>query len=178
MSRLTKETGPAADALKDMGVAVFDNEGNFRGMEAVLMDVKEELDNMTDAERENALTLIAGLNHGKSFNAMLEGLGDEYGELKGEIENSNGALKEMRDVMKDNLQGALENLNSAFEELLISIGEALLPAVKLLVSALQWLIDKFNGLSDGMKSFIAIGAALMSVFALIVGPILMLIGFI
>src|SRR5690625_2084202 len=170
MSRLTKETGPAADALNDMGWAVFDNEGNFRGMEAVLMDVKNELDNMTDAERENALTLIAGLNHGKSFNAMLEGLGDEYGELKGKVENSNGALKEMRDIMKDNLQGALENLNSAFEEMMISIGEALLPAVKLLVSVLQWLLDKFNGLSGGMKSFIAISTAVVAGLALIVGP--------
>lgn len=178
MSRLTTTTGPAAEALKGMGVSAYDSAGNFRGMETVLEEVRGKLDKMTDAEKANAMTKLAGLNHGKTFNAMLEGLGDEYGDLKGKIVDSDGALKEMRDTMKDNLQGAMENLSSAFEEIAISIGTALLPAVKKMAEFVQLLADKFNGLDDKTKTIIAVIAALSAGFLLLVGPILLLIGFI
>lgn len=178
MTRLTKTTGPAAEALEDMGIAAFDADGNFRGMETVLKEVEVAMADMTDEQKAQAVEMLAGLNHGKSLEKMLNGLGDEYDDLKDDVINSNGALKTMRDIMKDNLQGALENLSSAFEEMAISIGEALLPAVKILVEYIQNLADWFNGLSDNTKSLIAVSAALVAVFLLIVGPMLMIIGFI
>src|SRR5699024_10242395 len=160
MTRLTSSTGPAADALGEMGVSAFDSAGNFRGMEAVMKDVEKELSTMTDAERAHYTQQLAGLNHGETFTAMVDGLGDEYGDLKKKVESSDGALKDMRDTMKDNLQGSLENLSSAFEEVMISIGTALIPAVEKLVGWLQSLADWFNGLSDGTKQTIAIVSAL------------------
>lgn len=178
MTRIGQSTGPAADALEEMGISAYDADGNFRGMEAVMKDIQVEMEGMTDKERAHYTEQLAGLNHGKSFTKMLQGLGDEYDELKGDVENSTGALEEMRNTMKDNLQGELENLSSAFDEMMISIGEALLPAVKALVTVLQALADWFNGLSDSTKSFIAISAAVISILLLIVGPILLLIGFI
>lgn len=178
MTRLTKSGGPASEALEGMGIAAFDSEGQFRGMETILKEVEVAMSGMTDEQRANATEMIAGLNHGKSFEKMINGLGDEYDGLKEDVTNSNGALKEMRDIMKDNLQGELENLSSAFDEVMISIGKALLPAVKKLVAAMQGLANWFNGLSGSTKQFIAIGAAVVAVFLLIVGPILLLIGFI
>src|SRR5690625_1852134 len=178
MARLTQTTGPAADALNEMGVTAFDSEGNFRGMEVVLKDVEAAMSTMTDAEKAHYQQQLAGLNHGKTFSAMINGLGDEYDDLKESIINSDGALLEMRNTMKDNLQGALENLSSAFEEIMISIGTALLPAVKVLTGWLQKLANWFNSLSKTTKSIIAIIAAIAAAFALIVGPLLLLVGFI
>src|SRR5690625_3157559 len=178
MARLTQTTGPAADALNEMGVSAFDSEGNFRGMEVVLKDVEAAMSTMTEAIKAHNQQQRAGLNHGKTFSAMLSGLGDEYDDLKASVIDSNGALLEMRNVMKDNLFGALENLSSAFEEIMISIGTALLPAVKVLTGWLQKLANWFNSLSKTTKSTIAIIAAIAAAFALIVGPLLLLIGFI
>lgn len=177
MTRLTSSTGPAADALKELGVNAFDNKGNFRGMETVMKDVEKKLSTMTDKQRAHYQSQIAGLNHGKSFNAMLSGLGDEYDDLKAGIVDSNGALLEMRNIMKDNLQGALENLSSAFEEIMISIGYALLPFVKQLVGAIQSLADWFNNLSDSTKEKIALFAALSAIILVVGGGLLLLIGF-
>src|SRR5699024_4233557 len=132
-------SGPAADALEEIGVNAFDSEGNFRGMETVMSDVEKAMSTMTDAEKAHYQQQIAGLNHGKTFSAMLSGLGDEYGDLKESIEGSDGALLEMRDTMKDNLQGALENLSSAFEEILITLGTSLLPIVEQVTDWLQKL---------------------------------------
>lgn len=178
LTRLTATTGPSAKALKELGVSAFDSQGNFRGMEVVMKDVEKALSKMDDEQRSHYQTQIAGLNHGKAFSAMLDGLGNEYDSLKGDIEGADGALIEMRDTMKDNLQGALENLSSAFEEIMISLGEALLPAVKTITKWLQKLADWFNGLSDSTKSTIAIVAGVATVLMLVVGPMLLLIGFI
>lgn len=178
MTRLTSTTGPAAKKLKEMGISAYDSEGNFRGMEAVMEDVRKKMDKMTDAERANASEKLAGLNHGKTFTAMLSGLGDEYGELKGKVEGSKGALVEMRNTMKDNLQGDLENLSSAFEEIAIAIGTVLLPHVKTMIEFIQSLADRFNSLDDKTITIIAVIAALSAGFLLLIGPILLLIGFI
>ena len=178
MTRLTSTTGPAAEALENMGIAAFDADGNFRGMETVLKEVELAMADMNDEQRAQAVEMLAGLNHGKSFEKMINGLGDEYDELKGSVENSNGALKIMRDIMKDNLQGALENLSSAFEEMAIGIGEALLPYVKMLVAAVQGLADWFNSLSEQTKAYIAISAALSAILLLVGGGLMLLIGII
>lgn len=178
MTRLTSTTGPAAKALEEMGISAYDSEGNFRGMETVLKEVEAEMANMTDAEKAHYQTQLAGLDHGKTFSAMLAGLGDEYDDLKGSIIDSDGALLDMRNTMKDNLQGDLENLSSALEEIAISIGTALMPVVKKMTEFVQSLADKFNNLDSKTKTIIAVIAALSAGFLLLVGPILMLIGFI
>src|SRR5690625_2571521 len=178
MTRLTSTTGPAAKQLKAMGISAYDSEGNFRGMEAVLEDVRKKMETMTDAERANASEKLAGLNHGKTFTAMLSGLGDEYQDLKGKIVDSEGALLAMRNTMKDNLQGDLENLSSAFEEIAIAIGTVLLPHVKNMIAFIQSLADKFNSLDEKTMTIIAVVAALAAGFLLLTGPILLLIGFI
>src|SRR5690625_108449 len=148
MTRLTQSSGPAADALEEIGVNAFDSEGNFRGMETVMRDVEKAMGTMTDAEKAHYQQQIAGLNHGKTFSAMLSGLGDEYGDLKESIEGSDGALFEMRDTMKDNLQGALENLSSAFEEILITLGTTLLQIFEKEMEWLQKLAVWINILKD------------------------------
>lgn len=178
MTNLTSGTGQAGKALEELGISAFDADGNFKGLEVVLLEVKEKLAGMTEEEQAHYRAMIAGKEHMKSFQSLLNGLGEEYTGLKDDITNSNGALKEMRDEMKNNLQGALENLSSAFDEMAISIGHALMPAIEFLVSVIQSLVDWFNGLSDTTKSFIVISAALVTTLMLIVGPLLLIIGFI
>ncbi|MBO0602696.1 phage tail tape measure protein [Sporosarcina sp. E16_3] len=178
MTRMTATAGPSAGALKALGVNAFNADGSFRGMEVVLKETNKALSGLTDQEKAHYQTQIAGLNHGKAFSAMMGGLSGEYDELKEAIIDSDGALLQMRNTMKDNLQGAMENLSSAFEEIGISIGTALLPAVKILVEFIQDLADKFNGLSEGTKTAIAVFLAVAAAVALVVGPILLLIGFI
>src|SRR5690606_18715093 len=60
----------------------------------------------------------------------------------------------------------------------ISLGQALLPAISAVTSFLKSLVERFNNLSEPVKRFIAIGSAVVAILALIIGPILLLIGFI
>ena len=177
MSNLTSGTGQAGKAMEKLGISAFDADGNFKGLETVLLEVKEKLAGMTEEQQAHFIAMLAGKDHMKTFQSLLNGLGEEYTELKGDITDSNGALKEMRDEMKNNLQGALENLSSAFDEMAISIGHALMPAIEFLVSVIQSLVDWFNGLDEGTKTLIATTAALAATFLLLSGPVLLFIGF-
>lgn len=172
MTRLTQSSGPAAKGLEELGLSAFDSEGNFRGMETVLKDVNEKIKDKTDEERSAILTSISGQNHSKALSAILAGLGDEYDELKDSVTDSNGALQEMRDVMKDNLGGRLENLSSAFEELQIKIYEALLPTLEKVIGAFQKIVDWMNNTSPAARNVVIVLAAI----AAAIGPLLIVFG--
>src|SRR5699024_5252339 len=72
MTRLTSGTGEAADALDEMGISAFDSEGNFKGMEAVMRELEGALSSMDEETRAHYQTMIAGLNHGKTLNEMMD----------------------------------------------------------------------------------------------------------
>src|SRR5690625_7630705 len=84
----------------------------------------------------------------------------------------------MADVMQDNLGGALTELGSAFEGVQIAIGTALIPVIQKVAESLKGLADWFNNLDDSTKNTIGIMLGIAAALALVVGPILLLIGFI
>lgn len=172
MDRLTSGTGQAAKALDDLGLSAFDSEGNFKGMEVVLMEVEEALSGLTEEEKAHYQSMIAGLNHGKSFEKLMQGLNDEYGDLKKEVEGADGALGEMRDTMKDNLQGSFENMKSALEEVAISFYDLGSGPLRTLVDRLTDLFTWFGKLSDETKQWIAVAGLI----AAAIGPVLWILG--
>ena len=164
MTRMTNTTGPASKAFEEMGISVFDADGNFRGMETVLMEVKDKMAGMTDEQRSQIKTQLAGMNRSKEFEAVIAGLGDEYGELKQDIENSDGALDEMRETMQDNLGGDLAKLKSGIEELGLIISDVLEPSVRKITQKMTGFIEKLQELSpkqiEAAVKFAGIAAAI------------------
>src|SRR5690625_2207293 len=168
MDRLTSGTGQAANALDELGLSAFDSEGNFKGMENVMLEVKDALSGMDDEQKAHYQSMIAGLNHGKSFEKMLQGLDDEYHELKGSVNEADGALQERPDTMKDNLQGRMEEMKSAMAESGIVIYENLKPAIEILVGLITKLVEWFQNLSPAIQNAIVIIAGI----AAAIGPLL------
>src|SRR5699024_8499824 len=102
---------------------------------------------------------------------------DSVSNLAGELYDSNGAAKEMADTMMDNLNGALTELSSAFEGVQIAIGTALIPAIQAVSEWLKSLADWFNNLDEPTQRSIAIFMALTSVFLIVGGGMMLLVGF-
>lgn len=167
-TNLTRGTGEAQKALDKYGISVFDAEGEFKGLETVLMDIKDKTADMTDEQKANFISLVAGKEHLKTFNAMLSGLGDEYGALKEDVSNANGVLEEMYDVMTDNLKGAFDEFKSGLAESGITIFKNLQPALESLLGYLQQGVNWFNNLSPAMQNTIVVIAGVVAA----VGPLL------
>ncbi|MDE6021182.1 MAG: phage tail tape measure protein, partial [Ruminococcus sp.] len=152
---LSLQSNKAADSLKQLGVAVYDSEGNMRSMNDILSDLNRSMDGMTSEEKNNIINNIFNKNDLKSINSLLANTGGKWDDLQQSITDSAGAAQQMADTQLDNLKGQLTLLKSAAEGASIAIGKKLAPAAKEAVSGVRDIIDTFN--SDGL------GAALSKV---------------
>lgn len=178
-TNLTSGMGQAGKAMSELGISAFDTDGNFKGLEKVLMDVNDATKGMTDEQRAQYISMIAGKEHLKTFQALLGGLDEEYGDLKGSISDSDGALMDMATTMQDNLKGTITQLMSAVEEMAISIGSALIPIIREAAEGLKGLIDWFNGLNPAVSqtiAFIGLAAAGILGFITVLGLTMSVIG--
>src|SRR5690625_2158547 len=167
-----------AVAVGDQTVTLYDADGEMREMPDVISEVIKATETMNQEQRDAALASLFGEQALQGFNAIASQGADWVSDIAGELYDSEGAAKDMAEIMQDNLNGALTELSSAFEGIQIALGSALIPAIRTVAEWLTKLADWFNGLSDNTKSAIAIFAAISSVLMIVGGALLMLIGFI
>ena len=169
---LQSPTDTAASLMKDLGLQVYDSEGNMRSLNDILGDLNASMDGMTSEEKNNIISKIFNKTDLSSVNALLANTGDTWDELQSSIEASGGAAQQMADTQLDNLSGQMTILKSALEGLAISFGEILLPAIKGVVQKIQGFVDKLNAMDEGQKQAIVRIAAVVAAL----GPMLILLG--
>ncbi|SDO79159.1 phage tail tape measure protein [Halobacillus aidingensis] len=169
---LTSGAGQAGEAMEELGISAFDTEGNFIGLEETLELVRDRTKNMTDEQKAQYISMIAGKEHLKSFQGLLDGLDKEYKDLKYSVADSDNALNEMADTMQDNAAGNVAALKSAFEELSIQFSTHLLPVLTDGVEKLTDLARWFGDLDEKTQKNIITWAGI----AAAVGPAAYMIG--
>ena len=169
---LQNPTDKAAACMEQLGLDVYDSEGNMRSLNDILGDLNTSMDGMTAAEKSNIIGQIFNKTDLSSVNALLANTGSTWDELQQSIIDSGGAAQQMADTQLDNLQGQITILKSALEGLAISFGELLLPAIKMIVGWVQKFVDWLNGMDEGTKKVITTVALL----AAALGPVLIVVG--
>lgn len=169
---LQNPTDKAAAYMEQLGVDVYDSQGNMRSLNDILGDLNTSMEGMTSAEKTNIISSIFNKTDLSSVNALLSNTGETWDSLQNSITNSAGAAQQMADTQLDNLSGQLTILKSALEGLAISIGEALMPMVKNIVSKIQGLVTWLNNLDDGTKQVIV----KIGLFVAALGPALVILG--
>ena len=169
---LQSPTDKAAACMEQLGVDVYDSQGNMRSLNDILGDLNASMDGMTSAEKANIISSIFNKTDLSSVNALLANTGETWDSLQNSITNSAGAAQQMADTQLDNLSGQLTILKSALEGLAISIGEALMPMVKNIVSKIQGFVTWLNNLDDGTKQVIV----KIGLFVAALGPALVILG--
>lgn len=169
---LQNPTDKAALAMEELGLQVYDSEGNMRSMNDILGDLNSGMDGMTAAEKSNIIGKIFNKTDLSSVNALLANTGSTWDDLQKSITDSGGAAGQMADTQLDNLQGQITILKSALEGLAISFGELLMPAIKQIVGWVQKFVDWLNSLDDGTKKTVVTIALL----AAALGPVLIVVG--
>ena len=71
---LTKQSGESAKAMAAVGVSAYDSNGKFKGITNVLKELNEKTKNLTEEQRNNYLTMIAGKTQLTTLNALMAGL--------------------------------------------------------------------------------------------------------
>ena len=162
------------EAQQQMGLAVYDTAGNFRGLPAILDDVRTYTEGMDDAARDAFLTQLFGAEALDVVTMALEG---QEGALEDHIDamDESGAAATAAATRMDNLKGDVEQLKGAFETLSIRVGSVFLPMLRNVVQGLtagmeavgnfaESVIDLMdNGLNPVAAVFAAIGQAIASI---------------
>lgn len=120
---LTAPTDSARKKMEELGLEVFDANGNMRPLNDTFNDLNEILGTMTQGEQTEVLNNIFNKTDLKSVNALLANSGERFDELSGYIADCDGAAADMAATMNDNLQGKVTILKSGLEGLGIAAYE-------------------------------------------------------
>ena len=138
MRDATSKMSDGAIQIGETSVAVMDANGNFRDLIDIMGDVETATDGMGTAERAAALSMTFTDESLKGVNLVLNEGTDKIRGYKAELENCDGASKQMADTMSNNLKGAMNGTSSAAQ----GLGEAVYDYFS------GPLTDAFNGLTD------------------------------
>ncbi|WP_156290789.1 phage tail tape measure protein [Oceanobacillus salinisoli] len=170
--RLADPTGEAADLIDELGIKVFDADGNMKDLDAVVGELEDGLGGMSSEARTAALSTLFGAESVAGWTALIDRGSDELASYTKELQDSEGAASDMADTMEDNAKGSIREFQSALEGAGIALSEHLLPAV---TDAVEWgteLVRKFGELDEGAQKNIVTMAGL----AAAAGPVIMVAG--
>ena len=150
---LTAPTDKAKAKMQELGLEVFDAEGNMRPLNDTFNDLNEILGTMTQGEQTEVLNEIFNKTDLKSVNALLANSGERFDELSGYISDCDGAAADMAATMNDNLQGKITILKSGLEGLGIAAYEKFKTPLTNAVENITDVIGELqNDLTDGSLS--------------------------
>ncbi|WP_161983740.1 phage tail tape measure protein [Escherichia albertii] len=170
LARLASPPKAAAEALKELGVAVSDANGKMRPMEDVLADLYKATRKYGEVDRVSFFKDIAGEEAFTSFMALVDAAGDgSLPKLRKELEGARGEAERTAKVMANNLDGDLKSLGSAWEGLRIRIADLIDGPLR---SVTQWLtrvVSKVTELAQAhpalTRQLLIAGGALLAMTA-------------
>ncbi|MGG0757566.1 phage tail tape measure protein [Brevibacillus laterosporus] len=129
-ARFAKPPKEAAEALDKLGVKLFDSGGRMKSLATILGDLQNAMKGMSSEQKTSLASIIAGLEAGSGFLALMDAGPDKLRKFTKELENSGGTAGRVSKVQLDNFNGSLVQLESALEGLKIEVFTPLLPTLK------------------------------------------------
>ena len=144
--RLANPSKQVGNALKDLNIQLYDQQGHFRGLKALSDDLKIATAGLTEEERNRYLTIIAG-GEGMKILASIMGTTEEnYNKVANAVRNSSGATDKFANDMSNTTANKIAQFKSAIDDLKISLGEAFAPI------ATRWMEDFMAKVDEWQKS--------------------------
>lgn len=154
--------GPSAIAQKQMaeiGLSVYDANGQFVGMEELAKRLQGSLGGLSSAQRDAAISMIFGNDAARAarilYNAGADGVASYVKTV-----NDQGAAADMAAKQMDNLSGDVENLGGAIEAAILKNGSAATGGLRLLTQGATGLV---NELGDVPSPLAATAGGLLAV---------------
>lgn len=172
LQRLATNTSEARTQLEKYGIKVFDSKGNMRDFGDIISDMRDKLSNLNDQQKTAIAKTVAGTTAMSGFLAIINSSDEDFGKLTASLSDTNGAAKDMADIMQDNVKGQLTIIKSQLEGIAIQFANNVLPLLKDLLTHIQNLLTWLSTLSPTTQKIILIIAAIVAA----IGPLLIVIG--
>jgi TP901 family phage tail tape measure protein len=128
------------DAFRDLGVAVYDAEGNMRNIADIIEDLEDATAGLSDEQKKQVLLDLGFTDRSVGFIQALLGRSDAIREYEKMLRAAAGTTEEVADKQLDTLNGQLKLMWHRIEDIGIGIGQKMLPGTKDIVKAINdWL---------------------------------------
>lgn len=142
-------------ALRSVGVALRDSNGEFRKLDDVFLDLAKRWDSLTVNQQRYVATMAAGSRQQSRFIAMMSNY-DRIVELVNAAYNSAGSSQEQFEKTTESLESKINRLHNAWQEFTMNLSNSAIikGAVDLLTGFLN-IINKIITVGDTMNNSVA-----------------------
>ncbi len=162
LASLINPTDKAAKMLGGFGINIKEivnaNKGDVKG---IVIDFAEALDQLDPLNRAQAIEQLFGKFQFARLSTLFQNVIKEGSQASRVLEMTNATTEELAILAERELKrvedSPMYKFKAAVEELkvsLVPLGEAFVKAVTPLIEFGTKVLDKFNGMSDGAKSFL------------------------
>lgn len=132
---LTPTTDKAKAAFQNLGIEVFDAQGNFKAFPDVLANLSQAFSGLTQEQRASTAELLFGSDGIRAFNALVPDTASGLQSATQQWENMTEAQRQQATVAEQSarrlatFKGQIEALKGTLETIAIEIGSAFLPGL-------------------------------------------------
>lgn len=154
---LTSASGPAKAEMQQLGISMYDNQGNFVGLANFAGQLKDKLSALTPEQRANAMGVLFSNAAMSVGNTLYEQGAEGVNKFTKQV-NQQGFAAKQASQLTDNLKGDVEQFGGAVETSLIKIGSGANGPIRSIVQNLTNLVTAFGNLpAPAQQSVVAIG---------------------
>ncbi len=124
LQKLQNPSKEAQQTLDELGVSMYDSQGNFVGMVELADQLRAGMEDLTPAQRDAAMATIFGSDAVRAANVLYAQGGAGIQDWISKV-NDAGYAAETAAALQDNLAGDLEKLGGAFDTLALQSGGSL-----------------------------------------------------
>lgn len=147
---LQSPTKDAREIMEQLGLEVYDAQGNMRQLDDILTDLNTVMDGMTQGDKDSIINALFNKTDLAAVNGLLAAQGEQWETLASQIDAADGAMGQMAETQQDNLQGVMTSMGSAFEGLQLAVFERLEPTLTELGNyGIQCIRTLSSALSEG-----------------------------
>lgn len=124
MLNLSAPVKAGADAMKELGINVFDAQGQMLPLTDIMKQFEKNLAGVADDRKAALLKDIFGKDQISSFNVLLSAGSKNLAEFTKTLENSGGTAEAIAGAQMKSFAGMIEQLKSAWQDKQLSLGKA------------------------------------------------------
>lgn len=135
-----------SEAFTQLGIDLFDAEGNFVGITEMVRQLEAALGPMSTEAQAAALQQMGLGLQSREAALMLLGQSETIADYTAELENAGGTVQRVADNQMQSMAARLDSLKDRFMEVGITIGEHVMPWVERFARGFMTVFESFNRL--------------------------------
>lgn len=171
IQRLSPETKPAIEAMKELGLNFYTAEGQLKSMAGIAEELKTGLSGLSEEAKSEALTTIFGTDAMRTAVGLMNQGADGINRINTELAKASGA--EQAAARLGPYAAAIEQLEGAWQEFQLTLADSgFLEAITQIVTKITEFINK---MSESDPTLVKWGVSIAAIGAA-VGPLLVGLG--